>query len=140
MMEGGDAQKSSEALPDEKWSCCRWFKYLLIRLLIIIVIFTISIMIPNLNVMLTFVGAALGTLMNVWLPVIFYNRAYNNSDKNSNLEGGGDKQMEDGQPRTDPRRCIKIWSWIVFAVGTVIGVWGIVYCVFEVLEAKEDEV
>lgn len=139
-MEGGDQnQVDTNAMPDEKWSCCRWFKYFLIRLVIIIIVFTISILIPNLNVMLTFVGAALGTLMNVWLPVIFYNRAYNNSDKNSNQEGDN-KQMEGEDTRPDPRKCIKIWSWIVFAIGTVIGVWGIVYCVFEVLEAKEDEV
>ena len=78
MMEGGQSkQDSTQAVPEEKWSCCRWFKYLLIRFIIIVVVFTISIMIPNLNVMLTFVGAALGTLMNVWLPVFFYNRAYN---------------------------------------------------------------
>ena len=92
-------------------------------------------MIPNLNVMLTFVGAALGTLMNIVLPVLFYNRAYNTSDKNRNQETGDNKGSE-----SDPRRCIKIWSWIVFTVGIIIGVWGIVYCVMEVLEAKEDEV
>ena len=36
--------------------------------------------------MLTFAGAVLGTLVNVILPVMFYNRAYNSSDKNLRLE------------------------------------------------------
>lgn len=36
--------------------------------------------------MLTFAGAVLGTLVNVILPVMFYNRAYNSSDRNLGLE------------------------------------------------------
>jgi len=36
--------------------------------------------------MLTFAGAVLGTLVNIILPVMFYNRAYNGSDKNLKLE------------------------------------------------------
>jgi hypothetical protein len=51
------------------------------------IIFFISICIPNLNILLTFAGAALGTIMNIWLPVLFYNRAYNTDFKNRKLEG-----------------------------------------------------
>lgn len=36
--------------------------------------------------MLTFAGALLGTIVNIVLPVMFYNRAYNNSSKNLRLE------------------------------------------------------
>lgn len=36
--------------------------------------------------MLTFAGAVLGTIVNIVLPVAFYNRAYNGSDKNLRLE------------------------------------------------------
>lgn len=53
-----------------------------------------SILIPNINILLTFAGAVLGTVVNVILPVMFYNRAYNSSDKNLGLEkpeGSDDK-------------------------------------------------
>ena len=36
--------------------------------------------------MLTFAGAVLGTIVNIILPVLFYNRAYNGSQKNLKLE------------------------------------------------------
>jgi hypothetical protein len=36
--------------------------------------------------MLTFAGAVLGTIVNIILPVLFYNRAYNGSKKNLKLE------------------------------------------------------
>ena len=36
--------------------------------------------------MLTFAGAVLGTIVNIILPVMFYNRAYNGSQKNLRLE------------------------------------------------------
>jgi len=35
--------------------------------------------------LLTFAGAILGTIVNVIIPVLFYNRAYTNSDKNRKL-------------------------------------------------------
>jgi hypothetical protein len=114
--------------------------------LIILIVFTISIIIPNLNLLLTFVGAVLGTIINIWLPVLFYNRAYNPSFKNRLLEGSPEEMAkakaaeEAGEDQEDPRKCIKIWSWIVFTIGTIIGVWGLVYVIMEALEAKEDEV
>jgi len=35
---------------------------------------------------LTFGGAVTGTIVNIILPVMFYNKAYNSSDKNLKLE------------------------------------------------------
>ena len=84
MNEGGEEGEAApaqeeEADEDEKWGCCRWFKFILVRFVIVLIIFFVSICIPNLNILLTFTGAILGTLTNTWLPVLFYNRAYNNS-------------------------------------------------------------
>jgi hypothetical protein len=42
-------------------------------------------LIPNIGLLITFTGAILGTIINIWLPVIFYNRAYNGSPKNLEL-------------------------------------------------------
>ena len=47
----------------------------------------LAFLIPNINVLLTFCGAVLGTIVNIWLPVLFYNRAFAFNDKNRNLEG-----------------------------------------------------
>lgn len=45
----------------------------------------VSILIPNISILITFAGAVLGTIINVILPVLFYNRAYNSKTKNLNL-------------------------------------------------------
>jgi len=86
MMEGGDNVDPISG--EEEWGCLRWTKFILVRFLIVMIVFFISILIPNLNILLTFTGAILGTITNTWLPVFFYNRAFNNSYKNRSLEGG----------------------------------------------------
>ena len=43
-------------------------------------------LIPNISLLLTFAGAVLGTIVNVILPVMFYNRAYNGSEKNLKMQ------------------------------------------------------
>ena len=63
---------------------CQWFKYFFFRILIVVILFVLSMLIPNITLLLTFAGAVLGTIVNVILPVLFYNRAYNGSDKNLN--------------------------------------------------------
>jgi hypothetical protein len=56
------------------------------RILIVCIIAGLAFAIPNINLLLTFGGAVLGTTVNIWLPVLFYNRAYTFSDKNKDLE------------------------------------------------------
>jgi hypothetical protein len=43
-------------------------------------------LIPNINIILTIGGSALGTIVNIIVPVMFYNRAFTNSKKNQGLE------------------------------------------------------
>ena len=114
---------------EEKWSWGRWTKYFVIRGVVLLAVFFISILIPNLNILLILIGAIFGTVANVWIPVLFYNRAYNLSEKNTKHEVNGPKRI-----------CIKILSWVVFALGTIIGFWGLVYVCFEMSDAHEDEV
>ena len=51
------------------------------------------------------------------------------------------KAVEEGKDLpADGRTCIKVFAWITFVIGTIIGVWGIVYVIMELQNAKEDEV
>lgn len=106
------------------------------RLVIVAFIFLLSLCIPNLNILLTLSGSLLGTLVNVWFPVLFYLRAYNGSDKNKNLEVN-DKD----EPAHKPRTWIKIGAYVMLVVGTIIGIWGLGYVIYELYEGVEgDEV
>ena len=63
-------------------SCGMWFFFAFLRILIIFTIAGLSFLIPNIHILLTLAGSILGTIVNIYIPVIFYNRAYNYSEKN----------------------------------------------------------
>lgn len=88
MMEGGAESNTnkSELLDDREGTCWGYTLFFLMRILIVVVIVGIAFLIPNLSILITFGGAVLGTIVNIVIPVIFYNRAYNNSDKNRALK------------------------------------------------------
>jgi len=121
-----------------------------IRFLVVIVFFGISCVIPNLHILLTFGGAILGTIVNILLPVLFYNKAYQFTPRNRRLETGKKDLPEDEQPlmenaqnddenASDPRLCVKITSWIVLALGIVIAIIGLIYIIMEIKDgAKSD--
>jgi len=67
---------------DENIGFCKWLLFALLRILIIFSIAGLSFLIPNIHILLTLAGSILGTIVNIYLPVIFYNRAYNFSEKN----------------------------------------------------------
>jgi hypothetical protein len=83
---GAQDEPSEQSEEDIPWTFCQYIRYFIFRILVVLIIYTISILIPNINIMLTFAGAVLGTLVNIILPVLFYNRAYNGSNKNLRLE------------------------------------------------------
>lgn len=106
-------------------------------------------MIPNISILITIIGAVLGTIINIWLPVIFYNRAYNGKTKNlelikANQEERANLIAEGADPDTldleDPRRWTKVASWFIFVLGTFIGIYGFIYVMIELQDAKPDEV
>lgn len=92
----------------------------------------------------------MGTIVNILLPVLFYNKAYQNTPRNRRLETGRKKDLpEDEQPLmenaqnegddSDPRLCVKITSWIVLVLGIIIAIIGLVYIVMELKDgAKSD--
>jgi len=67
---------------DDSIGFCKWLLFALLRILIIFSIAGLSFLIPNIHILLTLAGSILGTIVNIYLPVIFYNRAYNFSEKN----------------------------------------------------------
>ena len=106
------------------------------RLVIVAFIFLLSLTIPNLNILLTLSGSLLGTLVNVWFPALFYLRAYNDSEKNQNLEVN-----EKDEPDHKPRTWIKTGAYTMLVVGTLIGLCGLAYVIYELIEGVEgDEV
>lgn len=87
---------------------------------------------PNVNIMLIISGALCGTLVNIVIPVLFYNRAYNGSEKN--------KKLEKTDHPEDGRRWIKACNWVFLVVGTFVGIWGLVYAATNFTSAHEDKV
>lgn len=77
---------TSVLLNDRPPSFCGYVVYFSFRTLIVIIICGIAFCIPNISILITFCGAVLGTIVNILLPVLFYNRAYNNSEKNRALQ------------------------------------------------------
>ena len=108
----------------------------------------LSVLVPNISILITFAGAVLGTIINVLLPVLFYNRAYNGKTKNlelikANIEERERLIAEGADPNTidlvDPRKTIKTLSWIVLVLGLFIGIYGFIYVCIEFGSAKPDE-
>lgn len=126
----------------ESWSFQRWVKHVAVRVTIVIIVFLIAAVVPNINILLTFTGACIGTMCNVWVPVLFYNRAYNTSYKNRSLESPLKPllhQSEDAKI-SDNRAVIKYMSWFVFVLGTLSGMIGVYYVAIRLQTAKEDSV
>ena len=107
------------------------------------------------NILITFIGAVLGTIVNILLPVLFYNKAYTFTEKNVKLikgkpnkdkddekdglleEDRGDRAAPsikdtDGDPEfndKDPRFKTKVCNLIVLFLGVLVGVIGFVYVI-----------
>ena len=98
MNEGGDqmeqgmntennmSKEESVVLDGREPSFCGYVVYFLFRTLVVVLVCFFAFLIPNISILITFAGAVLGTIVNILLPVLFYNRAYNNSPKNRALE------------------------------------------------------
>ena len=82
-LEGGSNSQFEE---DPPFTWCSGFMYFGIRTLVVIILCLLAFLIPNINILLIIGGAVLGTIVNILLPVLFYNRAYSFSNKNRALE------------------------------------------------------
>jgi hypothetical protein len=80
--DGNDEAGSDSSDDKGSLSCGMWFLFALLRILIIFTIAGLSFLIPNIHILLTLAGSILGTIVNIYLPVLFYNKAYNYTEKN----------------------------------------------------------
>ena len=143
-----ESEETGEEQEEESWSCLRWTKFLIVRTSIVFLLLLVSMIIPNISILITFAGAVLGTIINVVIPILFYNRAYNSKTKNlklikANIEEREKRIAEGADPGTidlkDPRTTIKIISWFVLALGSFIGIYGFAYVIMEFSNQKSDE-
>lgn len=136
----GDAEEEAEAKDDEDWTCAQYFKFMIVRLLIPLIIFFISTLVPNVNVMLIISGALCGTLVTIVVPVLFYYRAFNQSDKNVALEMEANQRENGENPPHKSRRGLLIANWFLLVVCCALGIYGIVHVILTFGDAKEDKV
>merc|ERR1719263_1381206 len=125
--------EGSRVEDDDSFTCMDWVKFLCVRVLIVAIVCLLAFLIPNINILLTICGSVLGTIVNILLPVLFYNRAYNTSEKNQNLEQPNDEEenMEQEKPEKKSRTGIKVCSYIVLTLGIIIGIVGLTYACME---------
>lgn len=84
--ENNMSKEESVLLDGREPSFCGYVVFFLFRTLVVVIVVFFAFLIPNISILITFAGAVLGTIVNILLPVLFYNRAYNNSPKNRELE------------------------------------------------------
>jgi amino acid permease len=125
---------------DDSLTTCGLFSFAILRIGIIMVLMGLSMLIPNIHLLMIFGGSILGTITNIYVPVIFYNRAYTFTSKNQKLEKAKkdddmepmmmkEEGQEDPEPEaeaSDRRFGIKIGNIIVVIAGTIFGIWGLV--------------
>jgi hypothetical protein len=55
---------------------------------VILISLLASFVVPNINILLQLSGALMATIVSVVIPVTFYNRAYNDDQKNIDRDSG----------------------------------------------------
>lgn len=87
-----------------------------------------SFLIPNINILLQVSGSINGTIITIIMPVVFYSRAYSDTDKNL---------LRDlGSPNEDTRAGVKILNIFVLIIGTLIGITGFVTVGMQIYDGK----
>lgn len=124
------------------------FAYVISRLFIVFAIYLIATVLPSIDVILEVGGAILGTIINLLLPILFYNRAYSGEQKHLNKDTkaerrpvylppseGDDEEdglMEENPGATDSmvtedkRHRIRMFNWVLFTLGVMMGIFGLV--------------
>ena len=69
-------------LKEESYSFMQWVQYCGTRTALVVLILFFSFIVPNINILLQVSGSISGTIITVIMPVVFYNRAYSDTEKN----------------------------------------------------------
>ena len=86
------------------------------RTLIVFIIFSIALIVPNINFLLQVSGAINGTIITLIMPVMFYARAYSDSERNLSRDLAS--------PLEDGRKSIKIFNIFVLIFGSIVSISG----------------
>ena len=79
---GNDALEFNPYSDTSEYSGNQYIKYLLVRASVVLTALIASFIVPNINILLQFGGALIATVVSVIIPVVFYNRAFNDELKN----------------------------------------------------------
>ena len=60
----------------------------MVRSSVILISLLASFVVPNINILLQLSGAIMATIVSIVIPVTFYNRAYNDDQKNIERDSG----------------------------------------------------
>lgn len=63
-------------MQDSGETCRETLAYTLTRVIVIALIYLLALVLPEIDIILEIGGAVLGTIINIVIPTLFYNRAY----------------------------------------------------------------
>lgn len=101
-------------------SWCYLFIVYIERFALVYSITVIANFMPGLNLMLVFIGAMFGTLIVYVIPLLFYLKAY---------------EVKEGE--TDPRSKIKCFGWIFVTSGVLLGLYSLVFFIWAIATGVE---
>ena len=107
----------------------------MVRSLVVLISLLASFVVPNINILLQFGGAIIATFVSVIIPVTFYNRAYNDDQKNLERDSGDKQRSEDDvgdSDSNDNRKSIRVCNYIVLIIGCSVGIYGFVEAIIMV--------
>ena len=111
------------------WSAMRSAKYVFFRVLIVVTVLLLSFLVENINTMLVIGGSIIGTLVTIVIPVLFYNRAYSDDEKNLIKHSGDDVSMS-------RRKMIRRINYCVIFIGVSISALGLLNAIQDLLKGR----
>ena len=79
---------------DAPFTWWMYARHLTFRTLVVALACICAFLIPNLTILLTLVGAILGTIISIIIPVLFYNRAYQYPESHYRLRNKAEPPQE----------------------------------------------
>lgn len=128
------------------------FAFVFSRIGCLFSIYFIATLLPEIDIILEVGGAFLGTIINIVIPILFYNRAYSGEQKHLNLDmraetrylppSEGDDEHDGliGNDSTadpklavdeDKRINLRMFNWVLLTIGILMGGLGLYQAINE---------
>ena len=111
-------------------SWIEFWKMIVTRSIVLIIVLYGSFILPNINILLTFCGSVLGFALTILIPVIFYNAAYSETKSRSR----GEVESAEYQKKITRRRVVIKINYFVLLTGFVVSALGFVDVVKELVD------